>query len=119
MTTFEFYSEVYQGEIVEADFLKILPKANEYINELCYYRTTETTLSEFQTKRKDFAICCAVDLFHALKNEASKMNIKSYSLGDLSVTYETETGAKLKNEYSEMILKSLEAGGFLYRGLKC
>jgi len=119
MTTFEFYSVDYQGELQEYEFLKVLPKANEYINELSYYKTTETTLSEFQNNRKDFAVCYAVDLFHALKNEASKMNIKSYSLGDLSITYETETGTKLKNDYIEMILKSLEAGGFLYRGLKC
>lgn len=114
MVDFEYYNTIYGGELDETTFGKLVVKADDVIKELIGYKEAET---EFQIGRINQATCYQVDLINELNVNVSKGNIKSYSLGDLSVSLADPVIDSIKNEYLERINGILESAGFKYRGL--
>lgn len=114
MVNFEYYQTIYGGELDVTTFDKLVVKADDVIKELIGYKEAET---EFQIGRINQATCYQVDLINELNVNVSKGNIKSYSLGDLSVSLADPVIDSIKNEYLERINGILESAGFKYRGL--
>lgn len=114
MTTYEFYRDVYGGNADEASFAAAVGAAETVIRALLYPAHPD----DFAGGRTDVfrrAVCTQVD--HALA-EPGGARIRSESLGDRSVTYETEeTGAvRVKGvSVSPQAVLLLEDGGCLTR----
>ena len=94
MTTYEFYRDLCGGTADEVSFASAAGMAENVIRALLYPASAD----DFDGIRKEAfcrAVCAQVD--HVLAEErAGKAGIRMESLGDRSVTYETENPGEIR-----------------------
>ena len=92
MTTYEFYRDVYGGTADEHAFASAAGAAETVIRTLLY-PTLPDDLAGRQADAFRCAVCLQADHGRA---EAGRPRIRSESLGDRSVTYETENTGTIR-----------------------
>ncbi len=99
---FDYYKNVYLGKLDEADFSRVLVKAEAFLNASTHGRIKEAdTLVSF-------CLCELCDVFC----EAEERKISSESLDGYSVSYEKDEG----NPAWEVVKTYLGGTGLLYGG---
>ncbi len=94
MTTYEFYCGAFGGTADEVSFASAVGTAETVIRALLYPASADD-LSGNQADAFRRAVCAQVD-YGLAGDRAGTARIKSESLGDRSVTYETEEAGELR-----------------------
>ena len=111
-----FYSEIFHGQMAEADFERLVVYASAYLDELTMGRTASDLPAETAAK-VEMAICAVADAY--LVNEQGG-GIASETNDGISVTYvaaigNAKTDGRRLYEAAAMFLGST---GLLYRGVR-
>lgn len=80
LTTYEFYSGTYNGEMTAEAFGKVLPRASALVDRMTLYTATDT-------EDVQLATCAAADVFYIEKDRLQSAGIASESNDGYSVTY--------------------------------
>ncbi len=94
MMTYEFYRDIHGGTADETSFTSAVGTAETVIRALLYPELADD-FSETQKDAFQRAVCAQVD-YSLAGDRAGTARIKSESLGDRSVTYETENTEELR-----------------------
>lgn len=106
-TDYTFYREAYKGDRIEENrYEQLSERANEYLVGL-----TLKTLDDQDVNIKK----CECAIAEVLLEYNERSNVKSKSVGSISVAYNDKT---LNESTGEVARKYLFAGGYLYRGLR-
>lgn len=111
--TAQFYKDTYHGNSIPDDILQgMLDKASMDVDLLTRMKIKRfggfSKLSEFEQTQVQLAVCCQADYLHT---KASMDGLSSYSIGDVSVSFEGDA------EYDKTCLRYLNSTRLMYRGL--
>ena len=106
---YNYYSNVYQGEVPNDKFNQLEIKASGILN---YYTFSRIENIDENVK---LAICELVDNLYEIE-QADTKGVQSEKVGSYSVTYSSIHKKELKQEQKGIILKYLGHTGLLYRG---
>lgn len=124
--TQQYYNDTFHGEPVdEADFLSLLARAEEIVEELCMYRISESNLDKYSTDTQERirkAVCAQIEYLDA--NGGSEMDngsdLQSAGLGKFNYTKSPgAAGSTEQSIYSPRAQRILASTGLLFRGGGC
>ena len=121
--TQDYYEQDFHGEPVDdADFLSLLERAEELIEEMCMYRICDVRMDTYGTDIKERimkAICAQIEYLDA--NGGSDMDngsdLQSAGLGKFNYSKASGAGGSTQPPiYAPRALRILAPTGLLYRG---
>ena len=120
--THEYYNNNFIGESVDkTDFPRLLCRASEIIEEMCFFRVSETNLEQYSKdiqERIKKAVCAQIEYLDA--NGGSDMDMgndfQSVGLGKFNYSKATTTDGSTQPLYSPRAIRYLIPTGLLYRG---
>lgn len=121
--TENYYTEVFHGEpVADTDFLSLLCRAQEIVEEMCLYRVSEDNIDTFSKdtqERFKKAVCAEIEYLDT--NGGSDMDngadLQSAGLGKFNYTKATGVnGGTQQSVYAPRALRLLTPTGLLYRG---
>lgn len=112
---YEFYSDVFRGQMTEADFYRLSVYAYSYLDELTMGRIDGELPASTETKVK-MALCAVADAYRL--NEQGG-GVASEANDGISVTYVAASNAKTDGRrLYEAAALFLGPTGLLYRGVR-
>lgn len=111
--TVEYYKNTYHGNSIPDEQLQgFLERASMNVDTLTRMKIKQlggfSQLSEFEQLRVQLAVCSQADYLY---NKAAMQGVSSYSIGDVSVSFDNLA------EYDLGCVAYLRATNLLYRGL--
>ena len=111
--TAEFYKTEYHGNSIPDDILQgVLDRASDEVDILTRRKIHKlggfSQLSKFEQNQVRLAVCHQADHLHT---KASLEGLSSYSIGDVSVSFDTSAA------YNSQCVSYLGATRLMYRGL--
>lgn len=115
---YEFYSETYKGNLLSEDTAEVwLTRASDAVNRATRSRITDE-MTEFQTLRIKYAVCLTADYLTTLGDSASAGTVASYSIGDVSLSFDDNDKACIsKYGIPQRAYEELIQTGLLYTGV--
>lgn len=115
---YEFYTQIFHGQLTETDFNRLAVYASAYLDELTLGRITDT-LPEATTQKVKLALCAVAEAYQV--NERGG-DIASETNDGISVTYvgganSTQAKSAGRRLYEAAAL-FLGSTGLLYRGVR-
>lgn len=125
-TDYEFYIDIYKGNMPQNDFNKLVIRASYEVRKNIFNRPITGYEDEVQ-----MATCSVADILYKIEQIETKKNttisdktLKSESVGDYSRTFDTSSVSDIETEISnqkskikEEIRMYLLDTGLLYRGV--
>lgn len=112
---YEYYSNIYRGQMAERDFLRHSRAASAYLQQVTFGRVDRELTEDLQERVKD--ACCAVADAMLLNEQGG--GVASETNGKWSVTYANSSNAKsAAARLYEAAALYLGGTGLLYRGCR-
>ena len=119
---YEFYCDVFHGDMSEAEFLKYSRAASDFIDCVTFGRITQELMSDEYAAYKIRSACCeCADIFYS-HSQAAASAVTQEKVGDYSVSYAQQKSRKSRQSelYSaaKEYLYDISAGDvkLMYRG---
>lgn len=115
---YDFYLNIYAGEVDEILFAKLELQASTIVNYYTFNRIPDLTIITDDIK---LAVCELIDYLSEEERVKSNKEIQSESVGSHSVTYaisknRNKNSTIVKKEQKEIVYKYLAHTNLLYRG---
>lgn len=124
--TNDYYQNTFHGEpVADTDFLSLLDRAQEIVEEMTMYRLTPVTvlaMDEDTQERVKKAVCAQIEYLDANgENDMDNGNdLQSASLGKFNYTKASSaSGSTQQSMYAPRAVRLLAPTGLLYRGGGC
>lgn len=109
--SYEYYSEVYGGEVPEDKFVKLEIKASGILNYYTFNRI------EVVDDRAKLAICELIDNIEEFEKTGGK-EIASEKVATYAVTYVGGETKSNKSKQKNIVAKYFGLSGLMYRGVR-
>ncbi|MCH1984169.1 hypothetical protein MCG98_16505 [Ruminococcus sp. OA3] len=124
--TQDYYLNTFHGEpVINADFLSLLMRAEEIVEEMCMYRLTLSAFHEMEERIQERirkAVCAQIEYLDA--NGGSEIDngidLQSAGLGKFNYAKASGvSGSTQQSIYAPRAQRILASTGLLYRGGDC
>lgn len=111
--SYQFYTQVYHGQLSENDFLALSMQAAAYVDDLTMGRSSGE-LSEAEALRVDLALCAVTDAMHDAKELGG---VTSETNDGVSVSYAADYAKATGQHIRDAAVVYLAQTNLLYRGV--